>query len=149
MGELPKGKGLGYVQRLSYAFRRALEGALAERNSGRVASLYEASLIDTASRHHRNALLAHKWFREQYADLTATERLRFVDKATEYATARDAAIAKLGLAGPATAPGGDDAWDAAMKELRARSAASGNLFSPAGVPTSPAATAGDSEGGDE
>ena len=116
VGELPNRNGLAHIMRLVYRFRRQVEASVAERGSGQMVSLYEASLIDVACRHHRNALLAHKWLADELDKLTVADRMRFAERSAEHAEKRNATLAKLGLSGDRGGGGADSPWSV-MDEL--------------------------------
>lgn len=118
LGKLPERQGLGYVQTLANAFRRELEAAVVALNGGANPTMLQAVRIDSAAKHHRASLMAHKWLRDGYAEMKPEERIRALDPATAFSDRRNAAIAKLGLAGAGAPPYDADLFAEAMAEIR-------------------------------
>jgi len=77
------------------AYRRALENTLLAERGG--IGPVEAGLIASAARWERYSLLAARWLREHYAELTPDQRLKFAGETARAATNRDAAVGKLKL----------------------------------------------------
>jgi len=104
-----------YVGRHIGKFRRDLEQAVMIAR-GRV-TVSDAAAITCACRWERHALLALRWLTEEYEKLSVDDRLKFSGESSRATSARDNAIARLGLADelnplggyddPAEADGGD------------------------------------------
>lgn len=116
LGTLPKG--CRYVNRLALAFQRSLEAAVRAVHGEITFSL--ASLVNSATRAERGALLIQRWMRESDAKLSPSEKLNFNREYWAFTERRDRCIRALKLgAVDATAGGaGDSPWSA-LDELDA------------------------------
>ena len=72
LGNLPRGA--GYVVRACKSLRLALERAVLDERDE--ISVLDAAFINTAARWEKYALLALRWLRNEWDDLTPTERLQ-------------------------------------------------------------------------
>mgnify|MGYP006975416375 FL=1 len=106
-GKLPPK--LRNVARAVSQYRRALEDALLSEHGGIDAR--QAGLVATAARWERYSLLAARWLTENDGELNPEDKLRFAGEAARASSARDGAVAKLGLPG-----GGPDPYARVMAE---------------------------------
>lgn len=92
-GQLPPG--CSYVRRLVTTLRDALERATIDAH-GEV-GVYHAASINTAARFEQVALLAQRWLREGFAEMSHDQRLAYAREIAKASAARDAAIKSLSL----------------------------------------------------
>jgi len=91
-GQLPKG--CGWVATITNQLRKALEDAVAV-SKGEV-SLYDASLINSATRWERHAMLAQRWLRVEKG-LTIDQKLTFSREVARASSERDRCLKELKL----------------------------------------------------
>lgn len=93
-GQLPSGA--GYIVRITRELRASIEDAVASRNDGSV-SLYHASLINSAIRWERHALLCQRWLRLEADKLNPDQRLAYSRESARASAERDKCLRLLGL----------------------------------------------------
>jgi len=77
---------------------------------GRTIDLATAATMQACERHERGALLALRWLRVEHDKLSLAERLQLLETIARATTARDKALARLGLRINASDDGGSDLW---------------------------------------
>lgn len=122
------------IQRSLSRLRRRLEGAVAAAKG--TVSVTDAQLIVTFLRWTQVSMIIQRLMMKSADDTEPAQQVAYATQIAEASEKSDRAMKALGLAGTATAAGGsgEDEWDAAMRELRQRDAATPNLFSPTGAP---------------
>lgn len=91
-GQLPKG--CTWVATLANELRKSLEDAVATAK-GEI-SLYDAAIINSATRWERHAMLAQRWLRVE-TTLTIDQKLAFHREVARASTERDKCLKELGL----------------------------------------------------
>lgn len=92
-GSLPRG--CGYVLRITQKLRDFIEEAVRRRHGE--LSLWHGSVIQTALRWERHAMLAQRWLRKEHDQLTADQRLNFSREVARASSERDKCLRLLGL----------------------------------------------------